>query len=134
MSFKLIFKRAVHVLEEADTGLNDAEQFLEPILEKAYPLSTPAFALFDRMQTAIQAAERLVTAPDSGAVKASLVDQDFNASLVTAQNVLLLRGKQLTYDMVLQAAARDAQVAAYNAMAALYSSFKVIDTPPTAPA
>ena len=64
-----------------------------------------------------------------GQLKSDMVTNDFASGLELTQQILALEGKQLTYDAAQLQIAINSQVAAYNAMAALKASFKVIPIP-----
>lgn len=63
----------------------------------------------------------------NGQLKAEEVKANFNASLATIQEVLALQNKVMSYDEALLQASIDAQVLAYNNMAKLKASFKIVD-------
>jgi hypothetical protein len=114
------------ILRKIDTVIADVEKVAEPIIEIVWPVTRPALALFDRLQSAIATVEGVHTAPGSGAAKSQAVTQDFNSSLTLTQNMLAAQGKQLYYPPALLQAAIDAQVAAYNAMATLQAAMKIV--------
>lgn len=123
----------VSILKSIGTVLFGIEHVAAPIAEALLPAAAPVIAevdsIFARLQTAITTVEAQSPVGTSGTVKSDVVTQDFNASLGVAQSVLAMAGKQLSYDTAALQTAINAQVAAYNAMAAVKASFKVIDVP-----
>jgi len=128
MSFISILK----TIGQVATGI---EQIAVPIATAVMPQYAPKIAqadsLFQGLQTAIATVEASNPVDGQGAIKSAAVVSDFQASLSVAQEALALDGKMLTYDSTALQTAINAQVTAYNAMAAVKASFKVIALPPT---
>jgi hypothetical protein len=82
--------------------------------------------VFSRLQTAITVVEANNPVAGAGKLKAEAVIADFEASLALTQEVLALEGKKLVYDATALQTAIDAQVSAYNWMAEVKKSFKVV--------
>ncbi len=136
MSFLSIFKNI-------GKGLLAVEKVAAPIAEGLLPAYAPLIMSIDHLFGTTQAA--IVTAEQNnplqnGQLKLDAVTNDFNAALSELQSILAVTGKQLTYDGNGLTTAINAQVAAYNAFAALKSTFKIADAPapaavtPVAPA
>jgi hypothetical protein len=86
--------------------------------------------IFQRLTGTIQQVES--ASPVSGGVlKSDIVNADFVAGLSTTQAILALSGKTLNYDKVALQDAINSQVAAYNAMAKLKTSFAIVALPVT---
>lgn len=123
----------ISILKTIGSVFLGIEHVAAPIAEALIPAAAPVIAeidsIFSRLQSAITTVEAQSPVGTAGAVKSDVVTQDFNASLGVAQSVLAMAGKQLSYDTAALQTAINAQVAAYNAMAAVKASFKVIDVP-----
>jgi crotonobetainyl-CoA:carnitine CoA-transferase CaiB-like acyl-CoA transferase len=122
------------ILKKVGSVLLGIEHVAEPIVESLFPASTPLFGVFDRLSQAITTVEASITTPGSGPQKSAAVVADFNAGLQLTQSILALEGKALYYDPAALQTAIDAQVAAFNAFAAVKTSFKVVAQPTPAPA
>ena len=83
-------------------------------------------AIVQRVQAAIGTVEASNPGDGQGSLKAPAVIADFNAGLDLTQQVLALKGEKLAYDPAKLQDAIDKQVAAYNAFAALKSSFQIV--------
>jgi hypothetical protein len=127
MSFVSILKRIGAVA----TGI---EQIAVPAAEAALPQFAPLIAeadgIFKRLQTTVATVEASNPADGQGQLKAQAVTTDFQASLELVQQVLALEGKTLTYDDTSLQTAINSQVAAYNAMAQIQASFKIVPITP----
>jgi hypothetical protein len=123
----------ISILKTIGSTLLGIEHVAVPIADALLPAADPIIAevdtLFGRLQNAITTVEANSPVGTAGTLKSDIVTQDFNASLGVAQSVLAMAGKQLSYDTAALQTAINAQVTAYNAMAALKASFKVIDVP-----
>jgi hypothetical protein len=115
----------ISILKTVGSTLLGIEHVAEPIVETLFPASSPIFAIFDKVQTAITTVEQGMPAA-TGAAKAQAVVNDFEAGLALTQQILAVDGKTLSYDTTALQTAIDAQVAAYNAFAAVKASFKVV--------
>jgi hypothetical protein len=128
MSFVSILKKIVGVA----TGI---EQIAVPVAETVLPQFAPLIAeadgIFKRLQTTVATVEASNPAAGQGQIKAAAVTADFQSGLALVQQVLALEGKTLTYDDTALQTAINSQVAAYNAMAQIQASFKIV---PIAPA
>ena len=126
----------ISILKRVGTILIGIEKVAEPIVETVYPPSVGVFSVLDpifaRLSPAIQAME-VQTPVGSGAFKADAVVADFEVGLELAQQILSLEGKTVTYDKAQLQAGIAAQVAAYNAFAAVKASFKIELLPAPAP-
>jgi len=120
MSFISILKRIGSVA----IGIEHAAA---PFINIAYPGFDKLDAMFQRLQSTVLTIEANNPIDGQGQVKAAAVKADFAAGLQTTQDVLALTKKKLTYDDALLQQAIDAQVLAYNTMAKLKASFKVVD-------
>ena len=115
----------ISVLRHIGSVVLGVEHIAEPIVEALFPASTPLFAIFDRMAANIATIEsQMPTA--SGTAKSAAVATAFDQDLQMVQAILQQTSQQLVYDPAAWQAANDAQVAAYNAYAALKATFKVL--------
>lgn len=110
---------------------------IAPIAGAAVSLVNPVIGnlimgISGKLQTAIVSAEATVTQANSGGIKADAVVADFESGLSIAQEVLAAEGKAITYDPAALQTAINNYVAAYNATAALKSSFKIVGLSATA--
>lgn len=126
-------KGFLSILKTIGTTVLGIEHAAAPIAEALLPAASPIIAevdtLFTRLQSAIVTVEAHSPVGTAGTLKADIVAQDFDAGLSATQGILALTGKKIVYDAALFAKARDLQVAAYNAMAELKDTFKVVDIP-----
>lgn len=122
-SFTSILKR----IGEVALGI---ERVTAPIAEIALPQFAPIIArvdaTFQRLQNAVATVEANNPLDGQGNLKAQAVTTDFEAGLAFTQYVLALEGKQLVYDPSALQLAINTQVAAYNAMAQVKASFRVV--------
>ena len=107
------------------------EEIAAPILKTLIPAAAPILDIFSRLQVAITTAETNNPLDGQGVMKATAVVADFESGLGVTQEILSLEGKHLTWDDSALQAAISAQVAAYNAFAALKASFNIEDVPKT---
>ncbi len=121
------------ILRKIGTVTLGIEHAAGPIIGALYPPLAQPLAqldgLFQRLQSTVMTVEQNNPVDGSGALKAAAVKADFAAGLQTTQDVLALTHKKLTYDEALLQQAIDAQVLAYNTMAKVKASFKVVDLP-----
>lgn len=119
----------VSILKTIGSAILGVEHIAAPIAEIALPQFAPIIAkvdgIFGRLQNAITTIETQ-RPTDHGQVKADAVKADFEAGLAVALDALNLAGKKVAYDDAALQRAIDSQVAAYNAMAAVKASFKVV--------
>ena len=119
----------ISILKQIGGIVIGAEHIVAPVAEAILPsLSGPIAALdgiFQRLQASIATAEVNNPASGQGSAKAPAVVADFERGLELTQTVLAIEKKKLVYDGAQLAAAITAQVAAFNAMAALKASFKI---------
>ena len=120
----------ISILKKIGSVVLGAEHVIAPIAESLLPtLSGPIAAIddiFQRLQATITTVEVSTPTDGQGTVKSAAVVADFESGLSFTQSILALEGKKLIWDDVQLQAAITAQVAAYNAMAALKASFKVV--------
>lgn len=113
------------------TGAKIAQTF-SPILG-VIPGAGVAIGLANAISGGILRAQAAVPAPGSGASKAQLVVQEFEAALETTKQIAAASGKSVTYDQAKLQAAIDAQVAAYKLIADAIDTIRISDTPTPAP-
>lgn len=122
----------VSILKKVGSVILGIEHIAAPIAEIALPAFAGQIAevdsLFTRLQSSISTVEANSPVGTNGQLKSDAVTADFNSALSLAQSVLGFTGKQITYDAAALQAAINAQVAAYNAMATLKGSFKVVSS------
>lgn len=110
------------------------ERVAAPILAVAIPGSAPLIARLDaivqKLQSSILTVEAETPIDSAGKLKSEIVIADFRAGLALTQSVLALKNQILEYDPVALQEAINAQVAAYNAVAKLRVSFKVVPIVP----
>jgi len=122
----------ISILKKVGSAVLGIEHVAEPVIETLFPSSKPLFDVFDRLQTAITTVES-ANPLQNGQLKSQTVVSDFEAGLSVTQAILSADGKKLVYDDAALQSAINAQVAAYNAFAALKASFKVVALNPPAP-
>ena len=115
----------ISILKTIGGAIVGVEKIAEPIVETLFPATTPLFGIFDRLQTAITTVEQSLVGA-TGPVKSAAVVSDFEAGLALTQQILAVSGQQLSYDDAALQTAINSQVAAYNAFAALKTTFKVV--------
>jgi hypothetical protein len=115
------------ILKKIGTVALGVEHAAAPFISVAYPGFQALDSLFQRLASTVVTVEQNNPVDGAGALKAEAVKNDFAAGLQTTQDVLALTKKKLTYDDALLQQAIDAQVLAYNTMAKLKGSFKVVD-------
>ena len=127
----------VSILKKIGSIAISVEHVVAPIAETLLPAFGTTIAaidgIFQRLQATIATVEVSNPAAGQGVVKAQAVVADFEAGLSFTQDILALEGKKLVWDDTQLQAAISAQVAAYNAMAALKASFKVVPVAPVVP-
>ena len=118
------------ILRKIGSTVIGAERVVAPIAEDLLPAYSGTIAaldgIFQRLQAAIATAETTLPQDGQGSVKLPAVIADFDAGLELTQSILAAEGKKLTYDPVQLKAAIDSQVAAFNAMADVKASFKIV--------
>jgi hypothetical protein len=128
----------ISILKQVGVVAAVIEHAAAPIITAAVPGTGIVVGQLDqlvtRVQTSIQAAEIANPAAAAGAQKSASVASDFEASFNLANSFLALEGKTLTYDKDLLTTAINTQVAAYNALAAVRTSVKVVPLPLPPPA
>lgn len=122
----------ISVIKKIGSVALGIEHIAEPVVETLFPVSKPIFDIFDKVSNTIVTVEANMPGV-SGPDKSQAVISDFEAGLALTQQILALEGKQLTYDKAALQTAINAQVAAYNAFAAVKTSFKVTTLPVTKP-
>jgi len=101
-----------------------------PLVDTALHAFIPGYSRIDPLLEALQNNIITVeqnTTTENGQLKAQAVKNEFYAYLNTFQEALAASGKKLIHDDALLQAAIDAQVLAYNNMAKLKASFKIVD-------
>lgn len=120
----------VTILKRVATVLVGFER-VAPIAEGLFPVYAPEIAMLDGifgwLQTIIMTQEQNNPASQQGPAKSAGAQQSFADSIAVIQDVLAGQGKLMTYDGGALQKAIDAQVAAYNAMASVKASFKIVD-------
>ena len=123
----------ISILKTIGKTILGVEHLAAPIAEVAFPQFAGAIAEVDsltsRLQSAIVTVEANSPVGTAGTLKSDVVTQDFNAAIGLAQSIAGFAGKQISYDASALQTAINSQVAAYNALAALKASFKVVDVP-----
>ncbi len=84
-------------------------------------------AIFQIIPTSAAQVEALNPVDKQGAVKEQVVIRDFELGLTATREILEANGKTLTYDQAALKEAIAGQVAAYNAMAKVKASFRIVD-------
>jgi hypothetical protein len=124
----------VGILKKVGTILVGVEHIAAPIVGVAFPALAGPIGLIDnvfqKLQNTIITVENNNPVTGQGQLKADAVVNDFNAGLDLTQQVLALKGEMLTYDSAALQESITSQVAAYNAMAKLKASFKVVAKSP----
>jgi hypothetical protein len=110
-----------------------SEHIVAVAAEELSPTYAPVIAvaddLFLRLQTAITIAEANNPVAGNGQIKEQAVINDFTTALGLTETALALQGKMVTYDEIALKNAISSQVAAYNAMATVKASFKIVEVP-----
>lgn len=122
------------ILKKVGSVALGIEHLAAPIVSALVPGSAGVFAVVDsitaRVQNSITTQEFLSPTTGSGPQRAAAVVQDFENLLNLSDDViapiLAARGEVLSYDHAALQTAIDAQVAAYNAFAALKASIKIV--------
>lgn len=117
MSFISIIKTIV--------GVEHAITPILSVIPGVGSIATGIDAIAQRLIGGIATAEANNPADGQGGIKAAAVVSDFQAGLELTQSVLAIEHKKLEYDAAMLQTAINAQVAAFNAMAALKASFRV---------
>lgn len=123
----------VSILKHVGSTLIGIEHIAAPVAEGLFPMYAPEIKLLDdvfsKIQVGIIANEVANPTNGQGSVKAAISQTNFDVSLSLIQDVLKTQGKLLTYDGDALNSVINSQVTAYNAMAALKASFKIVDQP-----
>lgn len=123
----------IGILQNIGKVVAGVDQVAGPILTVAFPAAAGPLAaldaIFQRLLAGIVTVEVKAPADGNGPEKNLAVVADFDAGLALTQSVLAMEHKHLTYDPHLLAESIAAQVAAFNAMAALKASFRISDKP-----
>ena len=122
----------ISILQKVGGILLGVEHVAAPIAEVVFPQFAGAVAEVDsltaRLQSAITTVEANAPVGTAGQLKSDAVTNDFNAAIGLVQSIMGFSGKAVSYDAAALQTAINAQVAAYNAMAALKTSIKVVPT------
>ena len=118
------------IIKKIGTILVGVEHVAAPVISAAFPALAGPISLIDpifqKLQNTIITVENNNPLSGQGQLKQDAVINDFTSGLDLTQQVLALQGKKLEYDENLLKDAITNQVAAYNAMAKLKASFKVV--------
>lgn len=127
MSFKTIFGDVL-------TTILGLQRIVAPIVSILVPGSGPAFAaldpLFRNLIQSITDAEAQSPESGTGPAKAQMVQDSFDDNLAFAQSIAATSGIVIVYDKDQLRIARDSQVAAFNAMALVKASLKMVPVNP----
>ncbi len=122
----------ISILKKIGGIAANVEHVVAPVLTIVAPqLAGPIHVvddMFQKLQTSITTIEATTLKDGSGAMKADSVATDFEAGLSELQSILAITNHRLVYDTAALQTAITAQVAAYNAMAAVKASFKLEST------
>lgn len=120
----------INILKKVGTILVGVEHIAAPIASAAFPTLAGPIGLvdniFQKLQNTIITVEANNPVFGQGQLKLDAVVNDFGAGLDLTQQVLALKGEKLIYDAKLLQDVITAQVQAYNNMAALKASFKIV--------
>ena len=120
----------IGILKKVGTILVGVEHIAAPIVGAAFPGLAGPIALLDgvfqKLQNTIITVESNNPISGQGQIKQDAVINDFAAGLDLTQQILGLKGERLDYDHAALEESIKSQVAAYNAMAKLKVSFKVV--------
>jgi len=121
------------ILKNVGTVALGIEHIAAPIISATVPgagiILSRVDSIVSLVQSGIQRQEITNPATASGPDKALAVANDFEAGLAITNEVMATQGKTMVYDKVALKTAIDAQVAAYNAMAAVKASMRMVDLP-----
>jgi hypothetical protein len=125
----------ISILKKIEQIAIGIEHVAAPIAETLLPQFAPLIArvdgMFTNLQTAVATVEMNSPVDGQGALKAQAVTADFEAGLAFTQSVLAPSNLKLSYDEMALQEAIAAQVTAFNAMAKVKASFKVVPLNPT---
>lgn len=122
------------ILKKVGSVALGIEHVAAPILGVVIPGAAPVIAeidnIFKTIQTGVMTAEANHPTDGLGKLKSDAVIADFQSGIALAQEFMAMEGKTIAYDAAALQDAISSQVQAYNAMAALKASFKVVPLPP----
>ena len=119
----------ISIIKKIGNAVAGVERVASPIISAVVPGAAPILAMLDpiflKLQTAITTVE--VNQPGmAGPDKAGAVAADFEAGLEVAQGIAEAMGQTVTYDKAELQNAINLQVAAFNSMAKVKASLKMV--------